>query len=112
MSTSNKNIVGAINEVNQRSKDNDSQIQALSNSKQSKIDFTLQTNAKEIVPAINEVNSIAKGAQQAISYDSYQTMVTAFNALSSTAYNLGQSIFIITLSVPDLWISGIGTQSI
>ena len=52
-----------------------------------------------------QVEQIAKGAQQAISFDSYEDMVNALNAADRTAYNVGQSIYIRTLDVPDVWIS-------
>lgn len=74
-------------------------------------DNNLNTTNKKISAAINEVNSIAKGANQAISYGNYSTMVTAFNSLASDIYNVGQNVMIITLEVPDLWISGIESTS-
>ena len=87
------------------------QIQADLLSKQNITDNTLQTTNKTIPTAINEVNSIAKGANQAISYSNYSAMITAINAMSNTALNVGQNIYIITLDVPDLWISSIESTS-
>lgn len=79
--------------------------------KQDKIDNNLSTINKTVTGAINEVNSIAKGANQALSYRNYQTMITAFNALANNIYNVGQNVMIITLEVPDLWISSIESTS-
>ena len=79
--------------------------------KQDKTDNNLTTINKTIVGAINEVDSIAKGANQALSYGNYSTMITAFNNLANDIYNIGQNIMIITLEVPDLWISGIESTS-
>ena len=79
--------------------------------KQDKIDNNLSTINKTVTGAINEVNSIAKGANQALSYGNYQTMITAFNALANDVYNVGQNVMIITLEVPDLWISSIESIS-
>ena len=79
--------------------------------KQDVIDNTLTTINKTIPTAINEVNSIAKGANQALSYGNYSTMITAFNSLANNVYNVGQNVMIITLQVPDLWISGIESTS-
>lgn len=59
----------------------------------------------------NTAKSIAEGANQALSYGNYQTMITAFNALANDVYNVGQNVMIITLEVPDLWISGIESTS-
>lgn len=83
----------------------------LQSTKQNITDNTLQTTNKTIPSAINEVNSIAKGAQQTVSYSNYQTMITAFNSLASDAYNVGQNVMIVTLEVPDLWISSVETTS-
>lgn len=79
--------------------------------KQNKADNALQTINKTIVNAINEINSIAKGANQTLSFDNYSDMVTAFNSFPNNVYNVGQSIMIKTLGVLDLWISSIKTTS-
>ena len=79
--------------------------------KQNIEDNTLNTTNKTVPTAINEVNSIAKGANQALSYSNYQAMITEFNSLSNNAHNVGQNVMIVTLEVPDLWISGIESTS-
>lgn len=89
----------------------DTAIQDISG-KQDITDNTLTTINKTVPTAINEVNSIAKGANQALSYGNYQTMITAFNSLANNVYNVGQNVMIITLEVPDLWISGIESTSV
>lgn len=81
------------------------------NGKQNETDNSLNTTNKTITGAINEVYSIARGANQAVSYSNYSTMITAFNALANNVYNVGQNVMIITLNVPDLWISGIESTS-
>ena len=79
--------------------------------KQDVEDNTLTTVNKTIPTAINEVNSIAKGANQALSYGNYSTMISTFNNLANNVYNTGQNVMIVTLQVPDLWISGIESTS-
>ena len=79
--------------------------------KQNIEDNTLSTNNKTVPSAINEVNSIAKGANQALSYSNYQSMINVFNNLANNVYNVGQNVMIVTLQVPDLWISGIESAS-
>lgn len=74
-------------------------------------DNTLTTVHKTVPSAINEVNSIAKGANQALSYGNYSTMISTFNNLANNVYNTGQNVMIVTLQVPDLWISGIESTS-
>ena len=74
-------------------------------------DNTLTTVHKTVPSAINEVNSIAKGANQALSYGNYSTMISTFNNLANNVYNQGQNVMIVTLQVPDLWISGIESTS-
>lgn len=59
-----------------------------------------------------QVEQIAKGAQQAVSFDSYQQMVNALNSAGSTAYKVGQSIYIGTLNVPDLWVGVVSATNL
>ena len=82
------------------------------NGKQNETDNSLNTTNKTITGAINEVYSIARGANQAVSYSNYQSMITAFNSLANDVYNVGQNVMIVTLQVPDLWISSIESTSV
>lgn len=66
----------------------------------------------EVAEEVKTVESIAKGANQAISFADYQTMIAALNALPKGKYNIGQSIYIGTLNVPDIWVSGILDNSV
>lgn len=50
------------------------------------------------------------GANKSLAYSNYSTMITAFNSLAKDAYNVGQNIMIVTLDVPDLWISAVSTS--
>ena len=61
---------------------------------------------------IKEVESIAKGAQTALSYNNYRDMISLFNRANSKAIKIGQSIMIVTLNVPDLWVSAIAEKSV
>ena len=61
---------------------------------------------------IKEVESIAKGANQARSFGDYATMIEALNALPNDLYSVGQNIMIVTLNVPDLWVSAIADDSV
>ena len=79
--------------------------------KQNITDSSLQTSATTVPGAINEVNSIAKGANQAVSYSNYSSLVTVFNALDDDVYRVGQNFYILTLEVPDLWVSSIDSTS-
>lgn len=56
--------------------------------------------------------SIAKGANQSLSFGDYATMVSVFNSLNNDVYRTGQNILIVTLNVPDLWVSAIAEESI
>ena len=88
-----------------------SEADALLNDKQNTEDNSLDTTSKTVVGAINEVNSIAKGSNQALSFANYSAMVTEFNSLTGDEYSVGQNIMVVTLEVPDLWISGIESTS-
>lgn len=61
---------------------------------------------------VETVESIAKGANQAVSFDDYQTMIAALNSLPNDKYIVGQNLMIRTLKVPDLWVSAIEETSV
>ena len=58
------------------------------------------------------LNNALKGKQLALSFDDYEDMVTALNDADDEAYKVGQSMYIVTLEVPDIWISGIAETSV
>lgn len=65
---------------------------------------------KYLVPFERELaalESLAKGAQQAVSYEDYTTLISSLSILAKDHYRVGQSIYIETVEVPDLWVSGI-----
>ena len=65
---------------------------------------------KYLVPFERElaaIESLAKGAQQSVSYMDYESMISAVTVLAKGHYNIGQNVLIVTLNVPDLWVSGI-----
>ena len=74
-------------------------------------DNSLDTTAKNVVSAINEVNSVAKNANIAKGFTNYQALITELNSASSTDYKVGQSFYVQTLEVPDLWIISVESTS-
>ena len=65
------------------------------------------TYVKDLPKEIDILSSL----NQSLSYASYSAMITAFNSLANNVYNVGQNVLIVTLEVPDLWISGIESTS-
>lgn len=55
--------------------------------------------------AAEDALSIAKGANQSLSYGDYATLIATLNALPNTALNVGQNLYIFTVGVPDLWVA-------
>lgn len=55
--------------------------------------------------AHDDIRSIAKGAQQGVAFVNYQTMVNQLNSYAYDKYNVGQSIYVVTREVPDVWVS-------
>lgn len=53
------------------------------------------------------------GSNKAVSYTDYGTMVTALNTATKSSLNwaIGQNIMIVTLAVPDLWVSEVAEES-
>lgn len=58
------------------------------------------------------VDNKFNGSNKAVSFVNYSAMITSINALSKTGYSVGQNIMIITLDVPDLWVSEIAEESV
>ena len=61
---------------------------------------------------VENAEQVAKGVQLAVSYADYSAMITALNALSANSYDIGQSIYIATLNVPDLWVYAIEATAV
>ncbi|MBO5967846.1 MAG: hypothetical protein J6S14_05035 [Clostridia bacterium] len=66
----------------------------------------------ELNDRINTVEIIAKGGNSAVSFADYQTMITALNGLPKDKYTVGQNVMIVTLDVPDLWISNVADTKV
>ena len=65
---------------------------------------------------IDRVESIAKGANQAKSFATYEALVDDLNDARGSSspgdvYNVGQNLMVVTLEVPDLWVSGKNTET-
>lgn len=66
---------------------------------------TITENIATLQSEVSTATSIAKGANQSVTFESYSAMVSALNTLSNDVYNVGQNVMIVTLNVPDLWVS-------
>ena len=60
---------------------------------------------------LDRLAGLISGADVVISYASYKDLVDDFNNLSSAIYKVGQSVYIKTHDVPDLWIYDISSTS-
>ena len=80
--------------------------------KTAEVEEYIENVESELKNNINTVESIAKGANQAVSYGNYSTMITAFNSLAKDVYNVGQNIMIVSLDVPDLWVAYVEDSNI
>lgn len=85
------------------------QIDSLESGKASK------TEVSAVKTTADKALKIAKGANQAVSFDTYEEMfmfldqgASAWETKYGAEAKTGQNIYIGTLSVPDVWISGIG----
>ena len=75
------------------------------------VETDIQPTLTRIEGTANDAKSIAEGANQALSFSNYSSMVTAFNGYASDKFKVGQNIMIITLEVPDLWIESVESTS-
>lgn len=69
------------------------------------------TEDNEVTPK-KYVDNKFNGANKAVSFTNYSAMITSLNALDNTAYSVGQNIMIVTLDVPDLWVSEIVEENV
>lgn len=72
----------------------------------------LNWNSKASANDVLRVESIAKGANQSLSFNNYSDMILTINNTLQEQYNVGQNLMIVTLNVPDLWISGYSEEYI
>lgn len=70
---------------------------------------TMTANIATATKTANDAKSLAEGKSAAKSYESYEAMVTAVNAMANTDMKVGDNIYIATLDVPDIWVSGVNT---
>lgn len=59
---------------------------------------------------LKRLEHMISGERGALVYANYSEMVESLNADKNTMYGLGQSIFIGTREVPDLWIYGVSSE--
>lgn len=72
----------------------------------------ISEETKSLKNKLDEVESIAKGASVPIDFDDYATMIAELNSADKSKYAKGNDIHIVTLGVPDLWVSQILSYSI
>ena len=61
---------------------------------------------------IQYVDERFSGCSKAISFANYETMITALNGFEKDVYIRGQDIYVVTIGVPDVWISEIADTSV
>lgn len=69
------------------------------------LDLTRNTDYQTVL-------GIAKGANQAVAFDSYKTLIKHLNFLRKNKYRIGQNIYIETVGVPDLWVFGVSDEQV
>lgn len=75
------------------------------------IDVGMPTSGTEATPK-HYVDGLFNGANKSESFTDYSSMITSLNTLDDTGYAVGQNIMIVTLNVPDLWVSKIAEESV
>ncbi len=82
---------------------------------ESHADKELVAEVQNTVNALNvafpRVESIAKGANRAVSFENYAEMILAIEGMDKNEFNVGQSIYIAEVNVPDLWVYSVDEQS-
>lgn len=65
----------------------------------------------DIRASVTEALSIAKGRSRGVVFDTYSDMVDDLNAAVAEKYAVGDNIYIVTLGVPDLWVSAANAEA-
>ena len=68
------------------------------------INNTITQNKSSTDTELLRINNILKGKEQSLAYANYQEVVNVFNAAATNAYNVGQTIYVQSPNVPDLWV--------
>ena len=68
------------------------------------INNTISQNKTQTDSAIERIEEVLEGKEQAVAFTNYQTVVNAFNMAATNKYNVGQSIYVQSVNVPDLWV--------
>lgn len=50
------------------------------------------------------LNNLLQEKEQSVAYANYQEVVNVFNMAATNAFNVGQTIYVQSLNVPDLWV--------
>lgn len=61
---------------------------------------------------LNKITDRLSGVNKSVAYSTYRDMVNALNSAPATDFKIGQSIYIGTMNVPDLWVYGVETSSV
>ena len=67
-------------------------------------DYAYNSRVDELEDKIDDIDAIQKQASLAVSYRSYEEMIQALNAADFNLYVVGQSIYIKTDDVIDVWV--------
>jgi hypothetical protein len=71
------------------------------------INNTISQNKIQTDSAIERIEEVLEGKEQSVAFTNYQTVVNAFNMAATNKYNVGQSIYVQSINVPDLWVYSI-----
>lgn len=61
---------------------------------------------------IDTVEDIAKGANRAKSFNTYDDLIAHLNSVDASVYGIGQNFYISVLNVPDLWVASVTDGSL
>lgn len=77
-----------------------------------KIDSISVNNIPQTIDANKNVNITLPDVVNAEGYANYSTLITELNSATATQYKVGQTFYIQTLEVPDLWVMSVENSSV
>lgn len=64
----------------------------------------IDTDVLSLRNRVNDLSALLKLQDQAISFTTYGAVVSEFNSAATNKYHVGQTVFVNTKNVPDLWV--------
>lgn len=95
-----------LNNVNNTS-DLDKPISTATNAALLSLETKMSANKAALDAEIERLEDAVEGKEHAVAFTNYSEVVDEFNYAATNKYNVGQSVYVQSVNVPDLWVYSI-----